>query len=153
METITLHLSSQLASSARMLARDRGQKLAEFVSDELQRLLSKKARLGIERSIGNARVRASSAAFSNEEIVQFANARMERWQAQQMHRLIHIAGTRKLAIEEEKILNTLLEIYNETCLKKARGIAEAIRRGLLPPMTDKYWSKPNRQKLSPRIKR
>ncbi len=153
METITLHLSSQLASSARMLARHRGQKLSEFVSDELQRLLSKKAWLGIERRIGNAKVRASSAVFSDEEIMRFANARMAQWQAQQMHRLIHTAGTRKLTIEEEKILNTLLEIYNETCLKKAQGIAEAIRRGLLPSMTDKYWSKPNRRKLSPRIKR
>lgn len=153
METITLHLSSQLASSARILAGHRGQKLAEFVSNELQRLLSKQMRLGVARRTGNAKARTRGASFSDEEIMQFANARMAQWQATQMQRLIHAAGARTLTNEEEKILDTLLEIYNEVALKKARGIAEAVRRELLPPMTDKYWSKPNRRKLSPRTKR
>lgn len=153
METITLHLSPQLASSVRILARHRGQKLAEFVSDELQRLLRQKTRTGNARRSRNSKVSSNGAAFSDEEIMQFANATMAQWQAQQMHRLIHAAGSRTLTNEEEKILDTLLEIYNETCLKKARGIAEAIRRGLLPPMTDKYWSKPNRRKLSARARR
>lgn len=153
METITLNLPSQLASSARILARYRGQKLVEFVSDELQLLLRKKMRLGVTGGGANSKARANGVALSDEEVMQFANARMIRWQAQQMNRLIHAAGSRELTSEEQRILDTLLEIYNETCLKKARGIAEAVRRGLLPPMTDKYWSKPNRRKLSPRTKR
>jgi len=68
------------------------------------------------------------------------NVRMEKWQALQMHRLIHQAGALQLSSEEQKILDTLLEIHNELGIKKAQAIAEAIRRGLLPPRNDPYWN-------------
>jgi preprotein translocase subunit Sec63 len=72
----------------------------------------------------------SSPLRPDQEVMQLANLRMEKWQALQMHRLIHQAGVRQLSSEEQKILDTLLEIHNEIALRKARGIAEAIHRGL-----------------------
>jgi len=89
---------------------------------------------------------------SDQEVMRAANARMEKWQALQMHRLIHQAGARQLSFEEQKILDTLLEIHNEVARRKAQGIAEAIRRGLLPPMNDAFWSAPRRQ-LMPKKKK
>jgi len=76
----------------------------------------------------------------DQAVMQLANLRMEKRQALQRHRLIHQAGARQLSAKELKILDTLLEIHNEIGLRKAQGLAEAIRRGLLPLMNDALCS-------------
>src|SRR5574341_1509508 len=130
METVTINLPSQLAARARSLAEVQRKKLPEFLLVELQRVLNKKE--------AKRPTRASHLStkdwhiISDQEIMDLANLRMEKWQALQMHRLIHQAGARQLSSEEQKILDTLLEIHNELGIKKAQAIAEAIRRGLLP---------------------
>ena len=88
--------------------------------------------------------------FSVHEVLKLANLRMERWQALQLHRLTHLAGTRQLTAEEQKILDLLLEIHNDLGMKKTQAIAEAIHRGILPPLNDSYWSGSPRRKLLPR---
>lgn len=91
--------------------------------------------------------------LSDSKVMETSNLRMEKWQALQMHRLNHLAGMRQLSSDEEKILGALLKIHNEIGIKKAKGIAEAIRRGLLPPANDPYWSASPRRKLLPRKKK
>lgn len=151
METITITLPSRLAARARSLAEMQQQKLPEFLLVELQHVLKRKepermARAS-RRSTNNWRIK------SDQEVMNLANLRMDKWQALQMHRLIHQAGARQLTSEEQKILDTLLEIHNELGSKKAKAIAEAIRRGLLPPANDPYWIPPPRRKLTPKKKK
>jgi hypothetical protein len=153
METITINLPSKLAAYARSLAELRQQKLPDFIQSELQRALAKKDGGRIDRVRGQAEKQNKLAALSDQEVMRLANLRMEKWQALQMHRLIHQAGAREITPEEQKILDTLLEIHNEIGTRKALGISEAIRRGLLPPMSDPYWNAPPRRKLMPRKKR
>jgi len=149
METITITLPSTLAAQARSLAEVRRQKLPDFLLAELQRILEKKDGRRMIRTDRQKIDRAYLRTISDQEVIKLANSRMEKWQALQMHRLIHLAGTRTPTPEEQKIIDALLEIHNELGIKKALGIAEAIRRGLLPPASDLYWSAP-RRKLSPR---
>jgi hypothetical protein len=151
METITITLPSRLAARARSLAEVQQQKLPEFLLVELQQMLNKKepermARAS-RRSTNNWHI------MSDQEVMNLANLRMEKWQALQMHRLIHQAGARQLTLGEQKILDTLLEIHNELGIKKAHAIAEAIRRGLLPATNDPYWNPPPRRKLTPKKKK
>jgi hypothetical protein len=150
METIAITLPSRLAARARSLAEVQRQNLPEFLLVELQHVLKRKEpeRTGraSRRPTNNWRI------ISDHEVMNLANLRMEKWQALQMHRLIHQAGTRQLSSEEQKILDTLLEIHNELGSKKATAIAEAIRRGLLPPANDRYWNPPPRRKLTPKKK-
>lgn len=150
METITITLPTRLAVQARSLAQVRRQNLPEFLLMELQRVLIKKngSRISsVRRPSYKLRHLTQS---SDQEVMQAANARMEKWQALQMHRLIHQAGARQLSSEEQKILDTLLEIHNETARRKAHGIAEAIHRGLLPPMNHAFWSSARGRNLTPR---
>ncbi len=149
METITITLPSQLAARARSLAEVRRQKLPDFLTSELQRILPKRNGGRIARADRQQIDQENLLLMSDQEVMKLANLRMEKWQALQMHRLSHLAGTRTLTPEEQKILDALLEIHNTLGIKKALGIAEAIRRGLLPPTNDPYWSAP-RRKLSPR---
>ncbi len=149
METITITLSTQLAAQARSLAEVRRQKLPEFVLTELHRILNKKNGSRIPHDA----LRDHWRIMSNHEVMRLANLRMEKWQALQMHRLIHQAGTRQLTAEEQKILDTLLEIHNELGIKKAQAIAEATRRGLVPPANDAYWTRSLRRKLTTRRKK
>jgi hypothetical protein len=150
METITITLPTELAVRARSLAGSREQKLPEFIRSELYCVLAppKHIRFGRQQKLStNLRV------LSDTEVMKIANLLMEKWQALQMHRLIHRAGLRELTVEERKILDTLLEIHNSVGMKRTQGIAEAMRRGLLPPINDSYWSGSPRQKLSPRKKK
>jgi hypothetical protein len=153
METITITLPSKLAAHARSIATLRQQKLPDFIQSELQRVLAKKAGGRIGRVGDQLKEQGDLRALSDQEVMRLANLRMEKWQALQMHRLIHLAGARELTSEEQKVLDTLLEIHNEIGIKKALGISEAIRRGLLPPMSDPYWNAPPRRKLMPRKKK
>jgi hypothetical protein len=103
----TITLRSQLAARARSLAEVQRKKLPEFLLVELQRVLNKKeaerlARVS-RRSTNNWHL------MFDQEIMNLANLRMEKWQALQMYRLIHQAGVRQLSSEEQKILDTLLE--------------------------------------------
>lgn len=154
MEAVTLYLPPQFAASVRSVATQRGQRLPDFIMTELQRLLRSTPR-------DNGKKRASPAkssmtnfrSLSDEDLMKLTNARMQRSHALQMHRLIHSAGARELSIEENKLLDTLLEIHNEVGIKKAQAIREAIQRGLLPPIEDEYWNSPSRRKFSPRKRR
>ncbi len=150
METITITLPTELATRARSLAGLREQKLLEFIRSELYRVLVplQDVRLG-RRPKTSTNLRA----LSDSEVMKAANLRMEKWQALQMHRLIHQAGIRELTVEEKKILDTLLEIHNSTGIKRTQGIAEAMRRGLLPPINDPFGAGQPRRKLLPREKR
>ncbi len=151
METITITLPSQLAARARSLAEVKRQKLPEFLLMELQHVLNKKETKRMART--SRRSTNDWHIMSDQEVMNLANLRMEKWQALQMHRLIHQAGARQLTSEEQKILDALLEIHNELGIKKAQAIVEAIRRGLLPPTNAPYWSPFPRRKLTPKKKK
>jgi len=152
METIIITLPTQLAAQARSLAQVRRQNLPDFLLLELKRVLLKKNGDRIISARRPSYKPRNLTQNSDQEVMRAANTRMEKWRALQMHRLIHQAGARQLSFEEQKILDTLLEIQNEIALRKARGIAEAIHRGLLPPMNDAFWSAARRQ-LMPRKKK
>lgn len=151
--TVTINLPSELAANAKTLARMRGEEFSDFIAAEIRKLLNAQ----IERQLISKGVKSAVHGHlkrkSDGEVMAMANLRMEKWQAQQMHRLIHLAGKRALTEGEEKLLNTLLEIHNEVGIKKADAINEAIRRRLLPPHDDRYWKVPNRRKLSPQSQR
>lgn len=153
MEAITLYLPSRLVAIVRTSAMKRGQKLPEFILSELQRSLHRASDVSRKRTNASSHAESNWGELSDESLMQLANARMQRSQALQMHRLIHLAGARKLSGEENKLLDTLLEIHNEVGIKKAQAISEAIRRGLLPPLSDQYWSSPSRRKFYPRKRR
>ncbi len=151
METITLYLPTKLAASVRSVAVKRGQKLPDFILTELQRFS-----LPLLKNDRNRRTSSSRKAttdfhnLSEERLMELVNARMKRALALQMHRLIHLGGARQLSEEEHKLLDILLEIHNDIGIKKTQAIGEAIRRGLLPPLHDSYWTGSLRRKLAPR---
>ena len=150
METITITLPTELAVRARSLAGLREQKLPEFIRSELYRALSPPQAIRFGRQ---QKTSTNWRALSDSEVMKAANLRMEKWQTLQMHRLIHRAGIRELTAEEKKILDTLLEIHNSVGMRRTQGIAEAMRRGLLPPINDPFWAGQPRHKLLPRKKR
>ena len=68
---------------------------------------------------------------SDEEVLELANFQMPEKQSEHLSRLLEKNGEEKLNEKEKNELNELMQLNHLNDLRKAVGIAEAIKRGLI----------------------
>ncbi len=73
-------------------------------------------------------------AMSNEEVLQVCDSHMDATQSKRFGVLLDKQQAGHLAPEEQPELWTLTRIYQLGQLRKAEALAEAVKRGLRPPL-------------------
>jgi hypothetical protein len=70
----------------------------------------------------------------DELVMQLAKAQMTKKDGQLFSRLLEKQGEGKISGKESEKLKELSETYERGTLRKAYAMAEAVRRGLMPPL-------------------
>jgi hypothetical protein len=70
----------------------------------------------------------------DELVTQLAKAKMAPKDSQLHSRLLEKQGEGKLSAKDRAKLEELSEVYERGTLRKAYAMAEAVRRGLMPPL-------------------
>jgi hypothetical protein len=76
------------------------------------------------------------AAMSDERVLALCNSQMDVEQNVRMSNLLEAQQARTLMAMEQLELSLLLYRYQTGTLRKAEALAEAVRRGLMPPLSE-----------------
>lgn len=112
----------------------RAQRLAQLTQRDVSDVLAEALDLSLppfDTSIGS---QPPLNELSDDAVLALANSMMERTEDQRLSVLLDRQQTGQLNEAERNELAHLLLVYQEGLLLKAEGLAEAVRRGLRPPL-------------------
>jgi hypothetical protein len=114
--TVTLELPEQVAARVEAAAAFSNRKVEDVVVDWLGQLAD-------DRPVE---------ALTDAEVLAVADSQMPPTEADQLSELQTDQREGRLTPDGRDRLNRLMDIYYQGQLRKARGLAEAVRRGLIP---------------------
>ena len=123
---VTLNLPENIYRNFTELAEKKHRRVEEVIADKLQNDFSADS-VGFEETV---------AAWSDEDVLALANLKLPKEQANRMSELSDLQQRGLMNNVEKSELEMYLEIYNNANLRKAHGIAEAVRRGLVTSPDD-----------------
>jgi len=123
---VTLNLPENIYRNFTELAEKKHRRVEEVITDKLQSDFSFES-LDFEESV---------AAWSDEDVVALANLKLPKEQVARMSELSDKEQAGLLGNVEKSELEMYLEIYNNANLRKACGIAEAVKRNLIAAPND-----------------
>jgi hypothetical protein len=123
---VTLNLPENVYQNFSELAETRHQAVEEVIADKLQN----------DFSANNINFKETVAGWSDDDVLALANLKLPAEQANRMSELSDIQQRGSMSNVEKSELEIYLEIYNNANLRKAYGIAEAVKRGLISSPND-----------------
>jgi hypothetical protein len=120
---VTITLPDEVYRDAERLAQQTGRDVTEVIASTLE--------------ISLAPLRQPSQpveAMSDEEVLLLSESWMDETQNARMSMLLEKQQSGEMDEGEQHELSLLLYVYQEGSLRKARALAEAVRRGLRPPL-------------------
>lgn len=72
--------------------------------------------------------------LKDEELLALAKVQMESSQGEQMDELLRQQSAGTISRESQRKLAALMQVYHQLWLRQSAALAEAVRRGLLPPV-------------------
>ena len=123
---VTLNLPENVYRNFTELAEKKHRRVEDVISD----------RLRDDFSVEMSDFAETVAAWSDEDVLALAKLKLPQAQAERMSELSDKMQSGTMSKVEENELEIYLEIYNNANLRKAYGIAEAVRRGLLSSPDD-----------------
>ena len=123
---VTLNLPENVYRNFTELAEKKHRRIEEVIADKLQDDFSAEA----------THFDQKTAAWSDEDVLALAKLKLPKEQAERMSELSDKMRRSAVNKAEENELEIYLEIYNNANLRKAYGIAEAVKRGLVSSPDD-----------------
>ena len=123
---VTLNLPEQVYRNFSKLAEKKHRRVEEVIADRLQDDFSAET-VDFEESV---------AGWSDEGVLALARLKFPKKLAERMSELSDKAQRGTISKVEENEMEIYLEIYNNANLRKAHGIAEAVKRGLVTSPSD-----------------
>jgi hypothetical protein len=123
---VTLNLPENIYQNFTRLAEKKHRRVEEVITDKLQDDFSFE-KIDFEETLAD---------WSDEDVLALANLKLPKEQATRMSELSDIQQRGLMNNVEKSELEMYLEIYNNANLRKARGIAEAVKRGLVNSPSD-----------------
>jgi hypothetical protein len=124
---ITLRVAADEFSQAKQAILQAGFKIEEYLNIVLQAIVS-------SQTMQEDVVERIFHLLPDAVVMKLAKAQMPAKDSQRMSRLLEKQGQGKLNIKERGELAELAEVYERGTLRKAYALAEAVRRGLMPPL-------------------
>ena len=126
--TIVLDLPDELVERAEYLARLSQRRVDDVLADRLAFLLP-------PLDVPSDELDYSSVSdLSDEQVLALAQSQMDLVQNARLRQLQEKRERESLSPAEQAELLSLWQIYEVGSLRKAEALAEAVRRGLLPPL-------------------
>ena len=123
---VTLNLPENVYRNFSKLAEKKHRRVEEVITDRLQDDFSAET-VDFEDAV---------ATWADEDVLALAKLELPKEQANRMSELSDLDGRGLIKTVERSELEMYLEIYNNANLRKAYGIAEAVKRGLVTSLDD-----------------
>jgi uncharacterized protein YlxW (UPF0749 family) len=123
---VTLNLPENVYRNFSKLAEKKHRRVEEVITDKLQDDFSAET-VDFEESV---------AAWADEDVLALAKLKLPKEQANRMSELSDLEQRGLINAVEKSEMEMYLEIYNNANLRKAYGIAEAVKRGLVATLDD-----------------
>ena len=123
---VTLNLPENIYRNFSKLAEKKHRRVEEVIADRLQDDFSAET-VDFEESV---------ATWADEDVLALARLKLPKEQANRMSELSDLEQRGLIKAVEKSELEMYLEIYNNANLRKAYGIAEAVKRGLVTSLDD-----------------
>jgi len=124
---ITITLPDEVYQRAERFARLANRDLASVLADTIQ--------LSIPAVSPETAALESVSALSDEQVIALTELQMEPDQDARLSDLLERQQSGLLTEEESQELQALMQIYQEGLLRKATALSEAVRRGLIEPLS------------------
>lgn len=123
---VTLNLPENIYRNFSNLAEKKHRRLEDVITDRLQD----------DFSADDTDYAEKVAAWSDEDVLALAKLKLPKEQAERMSELAEKVQCGTISKVEENEQEIYLEIYNNANLRKAHGIVEAVKRGLISSPDD-----------------
>lgn len=123
---VTLNLPENIYRNFSELAEKKHRRVEEVIADKLRDDFSAET-IHFEDSVTG---------WSDEDVLALAKLKLPKEQANRMSELSDLEQRGLINAVEKSELEMYLEIYNNANLRKAYGIAEAVKRGLISSLDD-----------------
>jgi hypothetical protein len=123
---VTLNLPENVYRNFTELAEKKHRRVEEVIADKLQNDFSDEA----------ADYKETVAIWTDEDVLALAKLTLPKEQSERMSELSNKMQSGTISKVEENEFEIYLEIYNNANLRKACGIAEAVKRGLIASPKD-----------------
>ena len=123
---VTLNLPEQLYRNFSKLAEKKHRRVEEVIADKLQDDISADL-VDYEETV---------ASWNDEAVLALANLKIPAEYQERMSRLLENLDRGKITETEERELEVYTELCQITTLRKAYGIVEAVKRGLISSPDD-----------------
>lgn len=118
---VTLNLPENIYRNFTRIAEKKHRRIEDVIADKLQE----------DFAVENLDFEESVATWSDADVLALANLKLPKEQAERMNQLSDNQQLGAINNVEKSELEMYLEIYNNANLRKAYGIVEAVKRGLL----------------------
>ena len=123
---VTLNLPENIYRNFSKLAEKKHRRVEDVITDRLQDNFSSEM-LDYEDTLSS---------WTDEAVLSLANLKLPKEQANRMSELSDLRQQGKASLVENSEFEMYIEIYNNANLRKAYGIAEAVKRGLITSSAD-----------------
>jgi len=124
---ITITLPDEVYQRAERFARLANRDIASVLADTIQ--------LSIPAISPEAAALEPISTLSDEQVIALTQLQMEPEQDARLSDLLDRQQSGILTETEHKELQTLMQIYQEGLLRKATALSEAVKRGLMEPLS------------------
>jgi hypothetical protein len=124
---ITITLPDEVYQRAERFARLANRDIASVLADTIQ--------LSIPAISPEAAALEQISTLSDEQVIALTQLQMEPEQDARLSDLLDRQQSGILTETEHKELQTLMQIYQEGLLRKATALSEAVKRGLMEPLS------------------
>ena len=122
---VTLSLAEETLKRAESVARKRGRPVPEILVESIEMALDPSAEAFSEDE--------SLAEWSDADVLAAADSLISDEQSARLSELLGLQRERRISAIEKTELEAHMRVYEIGQLRKARGLAEAVRRKLRPP--------------------
>lgn len=124
---ITITLSDEVYQRAEQFARLANRDVANILADTIQ--------LSMLPVSAAATTLEPVSVLSDAELLEVTELQMEPSQDMRLSELLNLQQANQLQEPEYRELQTLMQIYQEGLLRKATALSEAVKRGLIQPLS------------------
>ena len=128
-------MSTQVAITIPEQVYKKAKRLAQLTHCKVNDLLAEAIALSLAPVTTSSKVSPSVAELSNKEVLALTKLKLPATQDRRLSRLLLGQQGGKLTSEERSELISLMQGYQEGILRKAQALREAVRRGLIEPLT------------------
>lgn len=125
---VTVHLPPDTYKRAERLAKLTSRTVADVLTDTLE--------ISLPKLNETAESLVILEDLTDEAILQLTALELDKATDKRLSELLYAQQANTLTLSGQHDLTQLMQLYQEKLLRKAQALAEAVKRGLIPPLSE-----------------